>query len=66
MKNRKVRLTIGFGCAVFILIVGSMFLRQSETVITALITLLGSIFASFVVGNSAEHVAQAIDKKSCK
>lgn len=66
MKDRKTKLTIGFGAAVFGAIFAAMFLHQSDSVITALITLLGSVFASFIVGNGAEHISKALDKKAPK
>ena len=62
MKNRKIKMTFAFGIPVFASVWGAMFLHQSDSVITALIALLGAIFASFVAGNGAEHVADALKK----
>lgn len=66
MKNRKIKMTFAFGVPVFASIWVAMFLHQSDSVITALITLLGAIFASFVAGNGAEHVADAMKSKDAK
>lgn len=62
MKNRKIKMTFAFGLPIFLSIWGAMFLHQSDSVITALITLLGAIFSSFIVGNGAEHVSEALKK----